>query len=77
VTQGRIYKLPPFETNVREALGDALKQADDLQGVVILGLKRDTSQVMFTSKFSVMGKALLLAFFQAWMTKWFHFEEGP
>ena len=67
----KLYKLPPFETNVTSTLEDAVKMAEELDGVVVLGLKRDGTQVLLTSNFSAMGKALLLAFFQAWMTRWF------
>lgn len=68
---GTLHKLPDAKTDVRETLEEALKMADDLSCVVVLGLTKDRAQILRTSTCAAADKAFLLCFFQAWMSKWF------
>lgn len=51
--------------------------ADDnpsLEGVIVLGIYKDGTQMIRTSSMSHYEKCFLLAFFQAWLGSWFSFE---
>lgn len=56
---------------IKETIEDVLKESDSLQCIVVLGLYKDSSQMLRTSHSSAMEKSFLLAFFHAWMNKWF------
>lgn len=64
-------KLAEYKTDVRDTLEKAIKECDDLQSVMILGLAKDGRQMLTTSTMSSVEKTFLLAFANAWMAKWF------
>lgn len=55
----------------KEALESAASQVDSMDCLVILWIAKDGSQHMQMSNCSMQEKSLLLAFFQAWATRWF------
>lgn len=64
------------DAEIIEVLEDVKSQAGNLKCIVVLGLYHDTSQMLRTSNSSAIEKSFLLAFFQAWMAKWFNLFEG-
>jgi hypothetical protein len=68
-----VVKVIEFEqkSDVKDALELTLKEAPDLDCVLILGICKDGSQLLRSSTMSAMEKSFLCAFLNAWMTKWF------
>lgn len=62
------FKADP---QVRQTIQECLDMADHLECVVVLALDKDGNQILRTSSTSGEKKAFLMAFYQAWMTKWF------
>lgn len=70
-----MIKVLEQKNDVREALEEVLAYSDNLDGVIILGLKKDSGQALWTSTMSGMQKAFLASFLQAWIVKWFRLED--
>ena len=70
MTELKVVKIDS-RSDVKSTLEDAIKMSDDLSSVIVLGLKKDSSQLLLTSTMSGMEKAFLMSFLIAWMTKWF------
>lgn len=74
MTELKVVKIDS-RSDVKSTLEDAIKMSDDLSSVIVLGLKKDSSQLLLTSTMSGMEKAFLMSFLNAWMTKWFQLED--
>lgn len=61
--------------DIMSALNNIAAEVDQLDGVIILALKKDGGQRMETSTMSGFQKAFLCQFLNAWMTKWFRIGE--
>jgi len=61
-------------SDVNDILKECLDMSDGLQSVIVLGLFKDSSQMLRTSTMSAMEKAFLAQFLNAWMTQWFRLD---
>ncbi len=61
--------------NTKEALELILKDAENIECVVILGLRKNGQQMIQTSDSTAYQKSFVLNFFQAWMLRYFNFEK--
>lgn len=61
--------------DVKETLEEFNKKADDFEAIIIVGLKKDGSQLLETSSCSAYKKFFLLAFANSWMNNWFRQTE--
>lgn len=70
-------KLIPIEkdNSVAEALKSVLSEEDKIDYLVIVAIKKDGTQLLETSRCNAHQKSFALAFFQAWMMKWFRLED--
>lgn len=71
----KIFELPEPTTDVRATLENCLAQADGLEGVMILGLTKDSQPWLRTSSMNMFRKAFLVAFMNAFMARWFNMED--
>jgi len=62
------------KTDVKNVLQECLELSDGLSAVIVLGLFKDSSQMLRTSTMSAMEKAFLAQFLNAWMNQWFKLE---
>lgn len=58
----KIRVLPTPEDDVRTTLENALKISDGLDGVIIVGTRKDGGQLIRTSSITNMHKAYMIAF---------------
>lgn len=63
------------ETDCKEVISEALEHAEEFDGVIIIGLKKDGTQSLRSSTMSGMQKAFLVSFMNAWMNHWFELGE--
>lgn len=70
---GNLIKIER-ETDVKQTLEECLELADSLQGVIVIGLTKETSQFIRTSTMNAMEKAFCIQFANAWLNKWFEWE---
>lgn len=63
------------EEDVKQTLQEALEQADEFEGVVILALTKDGGQILRSSTMSGYQKCFLFSFHQGCVMKWFRLEE--
>jgi hypothetical protein len=63
-----------IKTDVKDTLKEVLDMSDSLSGVIVLGLTKESTQILRTSTMSAMEKSFLASFLNAWMTKWFELE---
>lgn len=62
------------KNDVHEVLANAVEIEKELDGVIVLGLKKDSSQLLLTSTMNAYEKSFLCQFLNAWMCKWFKLE---
>lgn len=62
---------------VEEVLAEVFEEADSLKGVMIIGLYKDGSQMLRTSRISGYEKAYLVQFVNAYMASHFVFTDNP
>ncbi len=60
-----------FKTDVRETLNSVQEIAENLDGVIVMGLRKDGQQMLLSSTMNGMQKAFLVGFANAWMASWF------
>jgi hypothetical protein len=63
-------------TDVKEVLEEGLKFADQMDGVIVLGLHKDGSSLMRSSNMSMYEKMFLKAFFESWASSWFNLKNN-
>lgn len=64
------------KTDVAEVLQEVLAEADKYDCIVVVGMLKDRTQVLRTSSCNMLEKSFLLAFFNAWMSRWFEIPQG-
>lgn len=68
-------KLFKKESDVKEVLDAVRLNAHEFDGVIVLALRKNSTQELFTSTMSMYEKVFLAAFLQAWVNKWFRIGE--
>lgn len=63
------------KTDVFETLSEAIKFEKELDGVIVIGLLKDGSQMMRSSTMNAMQKSFLVQFLNSWMNRWFAFDD--
>lgn len=63
-----------FDTDVEERLSEALKIANELQGVIIIGMFKEGGQYLCSSKMTGMEKSFLVQFANSWINSLFDFK---
>lgn len=57
-------------------LKTVLEDAENLEGVIVIALKRDGTQALHASHMNMYKKTFLMAFAQAYYTRWFKLEDA-
>ena len=70
----RVIQAPSKAAEIKEVLAEVGEMAESLDCVIVLGLFKDSSQLLRTTSISGMEKAFLCQFFSAWMNNWFEFS---
>lgn len=72
-----LRELPPVTNDVRETLAEVMEFADDLDAVIIIGLKKPGCdkgggwQTLNASSCDYYKKMFLVQFLNAWANAWF------
>ena len=64
-----------MKNDVKDILKEINDMSDSLASVIVLGLTKESTQILRTSTMSAMEKSFLASFLNAWMSKWFQLED--